>query len=196
MNDSGNYVYLSLNFFEQMSKENGCKLEDAHYGIKGVGGDSIHVAGTADADIVLGSQVLKQRVLVADTVWDGILGADFLVEHKSQVNMGRLSLKINGEDIPCWLAGKEAMCCRVEVAGEVNIPSGTQAWVPINIQKAGYLRNTGKVEPIPGLVQKNSILMVPGIVNTKETNSVRVLNCSEDTLTLIPGITQIGRAHV
>ena len=77
-----------------------------------------------DLNLTIGTQKLKQNVLIADIENDGILGMDFLTAHKCDIMLTCKLMKINGEEILCFANSRDVLprCCRVAVLEPVVIP--------------------------------------------------------------------------
>ena len=89
--------------------------------------------------------------------------------------------------MPCWVASDEHMTCRVVVQAETTIPAWSEKIMRINIQNAGFLADTGFLQPSPDVIRSKEILMIAGVVPTRSNQvQVRVVNFSDAEVTLHP----------
>ena len=90
-----------------------------------------------DLNLTIGTQKLKQNVLIADIENDGILRMDFLAAHKCVIMLTRKLMRIKCEEILCFANSRDVQprCCRVAVLEPVVIPPEPE------IVESGYTRS-------------------------------------------------------
>ena len=132
-----------------------------------------------DLNLTIGTQKLKQNVLIADIENDGTLRMDFLTAHKCDIMLTRKLMKINGEEILCFANSRDVQpqCCRVAVLEPVVIPPEPEIVVP------GYTRSvidksgTGLIAADEKFMHAKGLLVAKALVCPRTgTMHIRIAN--------------------
>ena len=90
-----------------------------------VDGSPIDVQGSAMMNIQIGSKFFQHRVMVADITNQGIIGMDFLQEHKMILDFAQGKLSCEGQEIRAYCRAGTHRACRVSVT-EIRDPCWIQ----------------------------------------------------------------------
>ena len=178
---------MSTTTYERIPQNRRPALRQTHTKISGVGGTSVHVAGSAEMTLVFDGIPVDHEVLIVGIAMDAILGQDILLAHQCKLDLCSLTLKLRGRTLSCWTPGETTLACRVLIKGEVTIPSWSERVIEVDIANAGYLAMNGLIQPTPEVIADKEILMMPGVISTRiPTVHVRVINFGESEVALHP----------
>ena len=182
---------MSEETFRKISENTPIMLEPTDRTCLGVNGLVVEFKGKLSTSITLGNVGRQQEIMVADIATDAaILGADFIWRNKCEINLGRQTLKIDGEVIPLWTRDNREVICRVEVKETMKIPANSKKMIPVKICKSGQIGDMGLIEPRENLFQHKQILAARGITQTKIPNPyIQVVNCGDTEVSLPKGFT-------
>ena len=94
-------------------------------------GDKIPFEGECELTMKIGSHNIIHNVLVGQIKYDGLLGLDFMTKHSCDILVGKMCLRIKGENVPC-LRYQELLrnnVSRVVISEDVVIPSNCEYFV-------------------------------------------------------------------
>ena len=178
---------LSQDMYRKIPSHKRPAFQETDIIVRGVSGNQLEVTGVAQVPVVFQGALFMQDFLIADIPLEAILGQDMLMKNQGRLDLGRLTLRLKGTDLPCWTQGEENVSCRVIVKEMAHIPYQAERFVPVTITNPGYLPEAGFVQPAAEVVESKEVMMVRGIVPTREEVAyVRVLNLSENDLDLHP----------
>ena len=176
---------MSLTTYDRLPQEIRPPLKPTDVQIAGVTGDSLDIAGLAKMTLVFNGILIVHDVLIVDIPVEAILGQDILLEHQGKVDLANLTLKLANTMLPCWIASESAMTCRVVVSEKTMIPAWSEKMVPIRLTNQGYLAEAGYIQPYPDVITSKELLVIPGIVSTREPEvHVRVANFGDQDAVL------------
>lgn len=151
-----------------------------------VTGESKPFLGKAQFELTLGGQMFSQEMLISDIVENGILGMDFMKIHKCDLFISKNCLRINGEDIPCYLkSDTKPTCCRVALTEDVELAPGSE--IVIGGKTLDHIDNDQSclVEGIDKFVQKTGLLVAKVLVDPKNCRvPIRIANFTDKPVKL------------
>ena len=155
--------------------------------VSGVGGTPLDVAGIAHMTLVFDGIPVVHDVLIVGMTLDAILWQDILLSHQCKVDLRELTLQLKDKNISCWTPGETTISCRVVVKDDVVNPAWSEKLVNVEVANAGYLAADGLVQPSPEVIAGKEILMMPGVVSTRnQTTQIRVINFGDSEASLHP----------
>lgn len=185
--DTGsNVTILRKQLFDELPLVEKTRLIPINMSLTTATGDTAPFYGKIPTHISVGSQILDHVVYLADINSDGILGMDFFKSNKCQIDVGRNSLKLNGEEIPCCHKEESTIftSCRVQVSEHTVIPPETEV---IMLGKAiGSIAGTiGIVEPNANFSQRSGLLIGKSLVDVRNGYiPIRVANLEKKPCTV------------
>ena len=117
---------MSMTTYERIPQNRRPALRQTHTKISGVGGTSVHVAGSAEMTLVFDGIPVDHEVLIVGIAMDAILGQDILLAHQCKLDLCSLTLKLRERTLSCWTPRETTSACRVLIKGEVTIPSWSE----------------------------------------------------------------------
>ena len=176
---------MSRAAFQRIPQHRQPPIRPTEMKVSGVGGTPLDVAGTAHMTLVFDGIPVVHDVLIVGMTLDAILGQDILLSHQCKLDLRELTLRLKGKNISCWTPGETTISCRVVVKDDVVIPAWSEKLVDVDVANAGYLAADGLVQPSPEVIAGKEILMMPGVVSTRnQTTQVRVINFGDSEASL------------
>ena len=160
------------------------KLQPVPNTLHTVNGEVLSVAGSVDIILKLGDQHYDVNFMVCEMNTEAILGQDFLKRHVDSINYRKSCLQLGNNIVPLYTGGKSLQICRVEMKETIKIPAQSRMWVPVKVPQSEHLSENGFVEPIASFMAKNEVLVMSGIIDTKQDPVVNVINYGNTPTTL------------
>ena len=85
----------------------------------------LNLYGQTTFNIKLETQWVRHTALVVEITNDGLIGMDFLTEHKVSLDFGSQKISFQGENLEAQCNKTQERACRVSVSEGVVIPAGT-----------------------------------------------------------------------
>ena len=144
----------------------------------------IEVLGMATFNISIGNKVIQHPCVIAAISNDGLIGMDFLKQHKVVVDFSQHQVTIEGEVHSACCRQGQQRACRVTVAENIVLPAGTRTIVPARAKKP-LADGDWIIEPLSHTPGHLPVLMAKTLVHTCGTRlMVEVLNPTEADVTL------------
>ena len=176
-----------------MAKEQRPVLINEGINIRQVDGSPLAVMGVASVDVQVGKTVHQVKAVFADIKCMGILGMDFLLPTRGNLDFQSLELRLNGERVRCTSSAGEPFVGRVVVTETTEIASGHEALVPGSIVNTGEIPlRSAIIEPVEGggeLAQRGLVLARSLVKPQGEVLPLRILNPSDDARVVRKGTT-------
>jgi transposase InsO family protein len=191
--DSGSTASLiSKKTFDKINEVQHVSLYQRNSKVQGVNGSSIKTYGYADVLISFGPTQTQHEVIICDITPDGVLGQDFVLKHIKTWDFDSLSMRTRQEkEIRCHFGGNENMSCRVTVQEEVEIPSNSYMFVPVELHN-DTVSGIGFLGELDTCIEETGhVRIIPGVVDTSNIHGISIINDSEDKCTLFKG-TSVG----
>ncbi|XP_038066604.1 uncharacterized protein LOC119736660 [Patiria miniata] len=148
------------------------------------------VIGEVRAELQLGGQLIAHKFIIADVSNDVLLGLDFLREENCIIDINGKSLKWRGTELSLRDTAEPLQCCRVTVQETVVVPPQTEMVIVGSLGESDVGVAYGLIEPTPGMVQRENLIVASSLVSTtEETVPVRLWNPTSDHVTLYKGAT-------
>ena len=180
--DNGSTMTLiSKVAFDRLPAENQSTTSTEILKVRDANGNLIKTYGSIEVPINFNGFLYKQKAVICDIGLDGILGQDFLLKNVSRINYKQYTLHTQQGEIQCYIYGKSAATCRIEVRRTTLVPPQSGIWLPVYIPGSENLTSHGFAEPVPP--KKSTLSMIPGVLDLRE-KVVSVVNCTEEPITL------------
>ena len=153
----------------------------------------LNVYGQTTFNVKFGSQWVRHTALVAEITNDGLIGMDFLTEHKVSLDFGSQKITFRGEDLEAQCNSTQERACRIAVSEGVVIPAGTRMIVQA---KASHPLATGSwlVEPLQRIHGEKPVLLARTLIQGDGLKlPVEVMNPTNEDTYLYPN-TNVGIA--
>ena len=156
-------------------------------------GSPMAPVGEAHLKLGLGAQNWSYPFIVTELgSTKAIIGNDFLREKECFLDM-RLGILGIGNEKLLLQTERTASCCRVRLAGPVEVPPGHEVRFPGIIDKpceGCVVTPQGLVQPVTSLVEDTGLLMGTSLVDTTKTLvPITLMNIGEKTKRLPQGLT-------
>ena len=138
-------------------------------------GERVSVQGECHVEISFGDIKVKQNVLVANIQNECIMGLNFMRNHRCDILLRQMKLKINNKHISCFT--HETMIhhsCKVVLSETINIPPNSEYIAPARVVNLLHEGEVVILESIPNLNEKHDVL-IPKILVKVESGTVPVL---------------------
>ena len=147
----------------------------------GVGGQELSTTGECELDIQIGSEIVRQKFIVADIKEEGILGYDFCRNHKAEWKWGQDDLEMVCE---CNQKMKSLRVARIVTTQKVQVPPSSEVIVTGKVIDGANIP-VGMLVPLEKFNEKYG-LGVAAVVcrGTGDDVPVRLLNMLEDSITV------------
>ena len=86
----------------------------------------LNVHGQTKFNIKFGSHWVRHSILEADISNEGLIGIDFLTQHKASIDFAEQKISFHGEDLQAQCYSTQDRACRIHVNEGVMIPAGTR----------------------------------------------------------------------
>ena len=86
----------------------------------------LKILGRTIFNIKFGKQWVRHSVIVANVTNEGLIGMDFLLEHKVSLDFANKTVHFHGEDFQAQCNSTRERACRVAISEGVMIPAGTR----------------------------------------------------------------------
>ncbi|KAJ8021335.1 hypothetical protein HOLleu_38503 [Holothuria leucospilota] len=149
--------------------------------------------GTICLDLDFEGCLLKQDVHVLEANCGAILGLDFMIEHRCNLDLTRGTISVDGFQIRLNQKENAHSLYRLKVTETVSIPSGHEVIVPaellrhgpgMHVDKCEHLE-VGLVSPLLSFYENHAIVVAHALVDaSKRVIPLRVFNPTEDSVTL------------
>ncbi len=163
-------------------------------------GAPLKVLGKLKLPIQLGSVVVQQDVIGANITDSGILGYDFLKQHKCSINIANQELVIMGEKIASIKEDSvpSDIVYKVSLKDAHILPAMTECVLPAVLRRLSGTKMSSPavvIEPKLSFVEKYDIVMATSMDNSnKEQVNIRVMNPSMKDIWHFKG-TMVGQAE-
>ena len=123
----------------------------------------LKILGRTIFNIKFGKQWVRHSVIVAKVTNEGLIGMDFLLEHKVSLDFANKTVHFHGEDFQAQCNSTRERACRVAISEGVMIPAGTRMIVEA---KASHPLATGSwmVEPLQRSHGESSVLLARTLI--------------------------------
>ena len=180
--DNGSTMTLiSKAVFDRLPVENQSTKSTEILKVRDANGNLIKTYGSLEVPIHFNGFLYHQKAVICDIGLDGILGQDFLLKFVTRINYKQYTLHTEHGEIQCYIYGKSAATCRIEVRATTLVPPQSGVWLPVDIPGSENLTSHGFAEPVPP--KQTSLSMIPGVLDLNE-KVVSVVNCTEEPVTL------------
>ena len=186
--DSGaDVTILGTKFVQSLDSGKIPKMEEKELRLVSATGDPIPFQGECEMPIKLGKYELLHKVLVGEIRYDGILGLDFMTQHACDILVGKMTLKVKGQNLPCLRYGQtmESNICRVAIAEDISIPANSEFLAPGRIIDPIKQGSAAIVEPNIDFVGKCEVLVARTLVDPSTFKiPLRIMNPTDKDITL------------
>ena len=176
---------LSFKKFQQIPEDKRPELYEYKNVIVTADDTPLNVYGQTTFNIKFGSQWVRHQTLVADISNEGLIGIDFLTQHKVSLDFANKKISFHGEDFQAQCYDVRERACRIHVNEGVMIPAGTRRIIEA---KASHPLATGSwlVEPLEKTHGEKPVLVARTLVQGDGLKlPIEVMNPTEETLTCI-----------
>ena len=154
-------------------------------------GRELQTRGTANFKIKIGSRNIEHEAVVAAIRGPGIIGLDFMMEHKCTLNLGTKQLMIGTEAIDMHLE-KNLHCCRVAIQDTIVLPGNSEFVAPGKLAVPRGKRPLplyGILEPAKSFVDKTQALVGRTLASVADDGilPVRLLNLQSEPIVVYKG---------
>lgn len=118
----------------------------------------IQVRGKTLLNIQLGQTLVQHSVIVAEVMNDGLLGLDFLQQHKMVINFATSQILCDGEKVVAHCRAGTDRVCRVVAAETASIPARTRTVMSAKSSRP-LVSGTWLVEPLNRTPGGQSVLL-------------------------------------
>lgn len=186
---------LSERAYNKVQQSNGTSaIDKVKQEIMTAEGRSLKVLGKIVANIQLGDREYLSQIVISDITVDGIIGLDFMTEHKCSLDIPNKVLSIGGEKHSLLLEGTLG-CYRVVASESFVVPARSEIITTCDVcvpDGVNFRSGLGIVEPRDCLITTNRSLVGRTLVNNETRVPVRFMNLSQDPQTIYKG-TNIGQ---
>ena len=146
----------------------------------------LRIYGRTDFNIKFGKQWVRHSVIVANVTNEGLIGMDFLLEHKVSLDFANQTVHFHGEEFQAQCNSTRERACRVAICEGVMIPAGTRMIVEA---KASHPLATGSwlVEPLQRSHGESSVLLARTLARGNGIKlPIEVMNPTDEDAYLYP----------
>ena len=86
----------------------------------------LKVFGRTTLNIKFGTQWVRHEVYVAEISNQGLIGVDFLLQHKVSLDFAEQKITFHGENFKAQCTTIQERTCRISVSEGIMIPAGTR----------------------------------------------------------------------
>jgi len=158
----------------------------------GVGGQELATTGEVELDVQLGTDIVRQKFIIADIVEDGILGFDFCKAHQAEWKWADDELHLDVKKSSENTAYEEGRVARITTRRVVIVPPRSENVTAGIIQGKEGIPEIGMIQP-QGKFLEEYQLGVAAALGRREGNSVplRLINMQEKAIILQKNV-QVG----
>lgn len=185
--DSGSeFTIIRKDVWQELSSKHKLQLQPFGYPLKAADGHLMNIWGTTEVPIVLAGQEFRQDVLVGDIDTKGILGNDFFVDHKANLEVWRQFFSVDGVQVPVFKEKHVSFCCRVAVARTVVIEPGREMIIPGKMVGRAFSPKMGMIESTNRFQHnKPGILVAKSVIDpSSRIIPLRVMNINPEPVTI------------
>ena len=118
-------------------------------GLQSADGFKIRTYGTATVDLAVDNMHIKHNVFVADITDDGLLGMNFLKDHRCDLSFEAPAIKVRGKWLKLqWSNPNQEKVARVVLSKDTTIQNRTQKVLPAKVSFVTPLKPFGVIEPV------------------------------------------------
>ena len=146
----------------------------------------LNIYGRTTFNVKFGKEWVRHSVIVANVTNEGLIGIDFLLEHKVSLDFASQKITFHGEDFQAQCNSTQERACRVAVSRGVMIPAGTRVIIEA---KASHPLATGSwlVEPLQRSRGDSSVLLARTLIQGDGIKlPIEVMNPTEEDTYLYP----------
>ena len=175
--------FISTQFYEEKLKKY-ITMKQTFVRMYGVGGNEIQTSGEIELDLEIGTEIVRQRFIVAPLKEQGILGFDFCKNHQAEWRWKDKELRLN-EDTMSRKIITDFKTTRVTTRNNITIPARSEVIIAGIVEHAGEAPTVGIIQPQNTFLEHHSI-GVAAAITTREANSVpvRLINVTQNDITL------------
>ena len=181
---------VSEKHFENIEKSEGKRrMEVKGQQLIAANGSPLRVLGKMFVPIQIGKTIVEHEIIGAGISDQGILGFDFLNQHKCVVSASEKEMYINNVTIPCRSI-KNLSIRRIQLKESCVIPASSEALVEVAVTGSNLENNDTCVlmEPLQKFESKYKLKVAPNLCDlTKEQLIVRILNPNTEDVQLYGG---------
>ncbi|KAK3090501.1 hypothetical protein FSP39_012342 [Pinctada imbricata] len=163
------------------------KIKPKGLNLVSASGDKIPFEGECELAMKIGSHNIVHNVLVGQIKYDGLLGLDFMTKHSCDILVGKMCLRIKGENVPC-LRYQELLrnnVSRVVISEDVVIPSNCEYFICGRIIDPVEKGMNALIEPTDDVLEKHEIMVARSLIHPKSYEvPIRVLNLTDREIKL------------
>ena len=154
-------------------------------------GRELQTRGAANFKIKIGSRTIEHETVVAAIRGPGIIGLDFMMEHRCTLNLGTKQLMIGTEAIDMHLE-KNLHCCRVTIQDTIILPGNSEFVAPGKLAVPKGKRPLplyGILEPAKSFVDKTQALVGRTLASVADDGilPIRLLNLQNEPIVVYKG---------
>ena len=144
----------------------------------GVGGNELQTSGEVEIDLEIGTEIVRQRFIIAPLKEQGILGFDFCQNHKAEWRWQDKELKLMEETHNRHITTDYAVT-RVTTRNKVEIPARSELIIAGIVEHASAAPDIGMIQPQNTFLE-NYPIGVAASITTRNQNSVpiRLINAT------------------
>jgi hypothetical protein len=159
---------------------------DTSYGqLRMADGGMVSPLGSTVLTFQVNGKKLRQRMVIAEVEAPIVLGYDFLYEYDCQLNIGRSTITIEGQQMQCVLESQMPSVFRVRVCETVEIPPSSEMVMRAETEGGTAGFTTGILEPVQ---QKSGVIIARAVVDPSEKHLlVRAINLTTKPLLIYQG---------
>ena len=179
--DNGSTMtHISKAAFDRLPAENQSTTSTEILKVRDANRNLIKTYGSLEVPINFNGFLYKQKAVICITGLVGLPGQDFQLKNVSRINYKQYTLHTEQDEIQCYISGKSAATCRIEVRRTTLVPPQSGIWEPVDTPGSENLTSHGFAEPVPP--KKSTLSMIPGLLDLSLV--VSVVNCTEEPITL------------
>ena len=122
----------------------------------GVGGDELSTTGEVELDVAIGSEIVRQKFIIAKIKEEGILGFDFCQNHQAEWKWRDKEITLHGKERN-RLVTEEDHTSRVMTRDKVEVPPRCEVIVSGIVEHASEAAKVGLVQPQQTFLESHGI---------------------------------------
>ena len=183
--------FISTRVYEA-KLEKRTKRKKCYVRMYGVGGQELATTGEVELDVQLGTDIARQKFIIADIVEDGILGFDFCKAHQAEWKWADDELHLDVKKSSENTTYEKGRVARITTRRVVIVPPRSEIVTVGIIQGKEGIPEIGMIQP-QGKFLEEYQLGVAAALGRREGNSVplRLINMQEKAIILQKNV-QVG----
>ena len=159
---------LSSTVYHRIPREKRPILRNFESKVKNADGSPIDILGSATVELHVGRSVCSTEVVFANIGnVDGMLGMDFLLATNANLDLRRMELSLNGEDLKFVNHQGGKLCRRVTVEKTTKVGPGQEVLVRGRVNEA---RGLGIIEPLEsGEIGRGGVLVARVLADVNDS---------------------------